>query len=62
MPQASAARRVIPLLDRVLVQRLVAPTKSIGGVILPDSSNTRLNEVCVVVCRVWSLTVLSSSA
>jgi chaperonin GroES len=48
--QASAARRVIPLLDRVLVQRLVAPTKSIGGVILPDSVNTRLNEVRVCAC------------
>jgi hypothetical protein len=35
---AMAARRLIPLLDRVLVERVVAPTKSAGGVLLPDSA------------------------
>jgi len=33
-----AARRALrPLLDRVLVERIVAPTKSVGGVLLPES-------------------------
>ncbi len=32
------ARRLIPLLDRVLVERIVAPTKSAGGVLLPESA------------------------
>ncbi len=45
-----AARRLIPLLDRVLVKRIEAPTKSIGGVILPDSAQTKLNEGVVVAC------------
>jgi hypothetical protein len=31
-------RRLIPLLDRVLVERVVAPTKSAGGVLLPESA------------------------
>ena len=45
-----AARRLIPLLDRVLVKRIEAPTKSIGGVILPDSAQTKLNEGVVIAC------------
>ena len=37
----SAAKRLIPLLDRVLVKRLEPPTKSIGGVLLPESTQAR---------------------
>mgnify|MGYP001818744259 CR=1 FL=1 len=33
-----SAKKLIPLLDRVLVQRIVPPTKSMGGVLLPDSA------------------------
>jgi hypothetical protein len=40
-----AARRIVPLFDRILVSRVVAPTKSIGGVLLPESSMSKLNEV-----------------
>lgn len=43
-----AARKLIPLLDRVLVQRIEAPTKSIGGVLLPESSQNKLNEARVI--------------
>ena len=43
-----ATRRLIPLLDRVLVQRLEPPTKSLGGVLLPESSQSKLNEGVVV--------------
>jgi chaperonin GroES len=43
-----AARRLVPLLDRVLVQRLEPPTKSLGGVLLPESSQSKLNEGVVV--------------
>jgi hypothetical protein len=32
------ARRLIPLLDRVLIERITAPTKSAGGVLLPESA------------------------
>merc|ERR1719217_1640278 len=44
----SAAKRLIPLLDRVLVKRIEAPTKSIGGVLLPESSQSKLNEGLVI--------------
>ena len=42
------AKRLIPLLDRVLVQRIEPPTKSIGGVLLPESTQSKLNEGVVI--------------
>lgn len=33
-----AARRLIPLFDRVLVEKITPAAKSIGGVLLPDSA------------------------
>jgi Chaperonin 10 Kd subunit len=33
------SRRLIPLLDRVLVQKVAAPEKSIGGVLLPETAS-----------------------
>merc|ERR1719198_2603426 len=42
------AKRLIPLLDRVLVKRIEAPTKSIGGVLLPESTASKLNEGVVL--------------
>eukprot|EP00798_Chlamydomonas_sp_ICE-L_P013947 gene13947-19882_t len=44
----SAIRRFIPLLDRVLVQRVEAATKSAGGILLPESSSSKVNEGEVV--------------
>lgn len=41
------AKRLVPLLDRVLVQRMEAP-KSVGGILLPESSMSKLNEGKVV--------------
>ena len=42
---------MIPLLDRVLVKRLEAPTKSLGGVLLPESiASSKLNEGLVMSC------------
>lgn len=41
---------MIPLLDRVLVKRIEPPTKSVGGILLPESSQSKLNEGVVVAC------------
>ncbi|KAK9803545.1 hypothetical protein WJX73_007145 [Symbiochloris irregularis] len=41
------AKRLIPLLDRVLVEKLTPPAKSIGGVLLPDSAG-KVNEAKVL--------------
>lgn len=36
------AKRLIPLLDRVLVEKIVAPTKSVGGILLPESAVSKV--------------------
>ncbi|CAD7703882.1 unnamed protein product [Ostreobium quekettii] len=42
------SRRLIPLLDRILVSRVAAPTKSAGGVLLPESAVNKVNEGVVI--------------
>ena len=34
----TAAKRLIPLLDRVLVEKIVPPTRSAGGILLPETT------------------------
>lgn len=41
-------RSLVPLLDRVLVQRIKAETKTAGGIFLPESSVEKLNEAKVL--------------
>ena len=36
---AMAAKRLVPLLDRVLVEKLAPPTKTTGGVLLPETAS-----------------------
>ncbi|KXZ56851.1 hypothetical protein GPECTOR_1g768 [Gonium pectorale] len=43
-----AARRLIPLLDRVLIDKVQAATKSAGGVLLPESALQKVNEGRVI--------------
>lgn len=45
---AAAARRIVPLLDRVLVEKIEAQKTSAGGVLLPESALSKLNEGKVV--------------
>ena len=37
-PAMSSLKKLAPLLDRVLVERIAAPAKSVGGVLLPESA------------------------
>lgn len=41
-------RKLIPLFDRVLVQRLVAETTTKGGIVLPEKSVGKINEGTVI--------------
>jgi chaperonin GroES len=41
-------RSLAPLLDRVLVQRIKAETKTASGILLPESSVEKLNEAKVL--------------
>ncbi|KAG2442652.1 hypothetical protein HXX76_002736 [Chlamydomonas incerta] len=43
-----AARRLIPLLDRVLIDKVQAVSKTAGGVLLPESVTQKVNEGIVV--------------
>eukprot|EP00186_Timspurckia_oligopyrenoides_P003857 CAMPEP_0182445610 /NCGR_PEP_ID=MMETSP1172-20130603/3684_1 /TAXON_ID=708627 /ORGANISM="Timspurckia oligopyrenoides, Strain CCMP3278" /LENGTH=99 /DNA_ID=CAMNT_0024641413 /DNA_START=101 /DNA_END=400 /DNA_ORIENTATION=+ len=44
----SVVRRIIPLLDRILVEKAVAEKASRGGVLLPESAVRSVNEGTVV--------------
>merc|ERR1739838_552249 len=38
----SALKKLIPLADRVLVQKFVAETKTKGGILLPETSKSKI--------------------
>ncbi|KAI7833230.1 chaperonin 10, partial [Kickxella alabastrina] len=44
----SAIQRIVPLLDRVLIQRVKAETKTASGILLPEKAVEKLNEGVVV--------------
>lgn len=41
-------KNLVPLLDRVLVQRIKAEAKTASGIFLPQNSVKELNEACVL--------------
>jgi len=43
----SAARRLLPLFDRVLVERLSAPKQTKAGILLPESTE-KANEAIII--------------
>nr|AAP80825.1 heat shock protein 10 [Griffithsia japonica] len=43
-----AIRKIVPLLDRVLVEKALAQKTSKGGVLLPESAISKLNEGKVI--------------
>lgn len=46
--QASIGRRLVPLLDRVLVERFVAETKTKGGIMIPEKALSKVQSGTVV--------------
>jgi len=45
---ATVAKRIMPLFDRVLVQRIAAETKSKGGILIPEKAQSKGLEATVV--------------
>ncbi|XP_059611979.1 10 kDa heat shock protein, mitochondrial [Phlebotomus argentipes] len=43
-----AAKRLLPLLDRVLVQRAEAITKTKGGIVIPEKAQVKVLQATVV--------------
>lgn len=41
-------KRLIPLLDRVLVQRFIPETKTKGGILLPEKAQSKVQSATVV--------------
>jgi co-chaperonin GroES (HSP10) len=37
----SLAKKLIPLLDRVLVEKVAARTKTVGGILLPETASSK---------------------
>ncbi|KAJ2611687.1 mitochondrial heat shock protein Hsp10 [Coemansia sp. RSA 1804] len=44
----SAVKRIIPLLDRVLIERIKAETKTASGIFIPEKAVEKMNEGIVV--------------
>ncbi|XP_024383505.1 10 kDa chaperonin, mitochondrial [Physcomitrium patens] len=47
MSVVTAAKRLVPLLDRVLVEKIVPPTVSAAGILLPETT-TKVNSGIVI--------------
>jgi len=43
-----AFRRLIPLLDRILVERLVPEVKTKGGILLPEQAQSKVQTATVI--------------
>lgn len=56
------ARRLIPLLDRVLIEKITAPTKSAGGVLLPESVVPKVRVTPAAGMQTWQLRALMHSS
>jgi len=45
---ANALKRIVPMFDRVLIQRAEAATKSKGGILIPEKAQSKVREGVVV--------------
>ena len=45
---SAVAKRIVPLFDRVLIQRAAAETKTRGGLLIPETAQAKANEGRVV--------------
>ncbi|XP_076162364.1 10 kDa heat shock protein, mitochondrial [Ptiloglossa arizonensis] len=48
MAAASAIKRLVPLFDRVLIQRAEAVTKTKGGIVIPEKAQAKVLQGTVV--------------
>jgi len=42
------SKRLLPLFDRVLIKKLIPQTKTASGILLPESSQNKINEGLVI--------------
>ncbi|XP_049770336.1 10 kDa heat shock protein, mitochondrial [Schistocerca nitens] len=48
MAAAAAAKKLLPMFDRVLVQRAEAITKTKGGIVIPEKAQEKVQKATVV--------------
>lgn len=46
--KAGVIKRIIPLLDRILIQRAEALTQSKGGIVIPESAQSKVSQGTVI--------------
>lgn len=46
--QSGAVKRLIPMLDRILVQRADAVTKTKGGIVIPEKAQQKVQQATVI--------------
>ncbi|CAN7997624.1 unnamed protein product, partial [Ixodes hexagonus] len=46
--QAGLGKRLVPLLDRILVERFVPETKTKGGIMIPEKAQAKVQSATVV--------------
>lgn len=46
--KASAIKRIIPLLDRILIQRAEALTQTKGGIVIPEAAQSKISQGIIV--------------
>jgi hypothetical protein len=57
----SASKRLIPLLNRIVVEKLARPTKSVGGIILPESAASKVRPDLAPSCNLMPKLSLKTS-
>jgi chaperonin GroES len=45
---ASVIKKLIPILDRVLVERVIPKAKTVGGILLPETAQAKINEGLII--------------
>ncbi|CAG9800256.1 unnamed protein product [Chironomus riparius] len=47
---SGAIKRLVPLMDRILVQRAEALTKTAGGIVIPEKAQSKVLRATVIAC------------
>jgi chaperonin GroES len=40
-----AAKRLVPLLNRIVVEKMTAPNKTVGGIMLPETAVPKVRRI-----------------
>ena len=55
-------KRIIPLLDRVLIEKIQPRTKTVGGILLPESASAKVRSSSNISVNFFTILLWTSSA